>query len=94
VRDWRVVLCLFSRLCSSSRRLGSERGSFAYAPDDERSFQIKYGSKASYYDSNVHELWQDPLGMFTTLLIGIDPDGGICISAARSSTARPSFSSG
>ena len=50
-------------------------------PNDERSFQIKYGSKESYHDNNVHDLWQDPLGMFTTLLIGIDPDEGFCISA-------------
>lgn len=50
-------------------------------PEDERSFQIKYGSKESYADDNSHELWQDPLGMFTTLLVGIDPEGGLCISA-------------
>jgi restriction-modification system family protein len=50
-------------------------------PDDERSFQIKYGSKADYHDTNIHELWQDPLGMFTTLLIGIDPEAGFCVSA-------------
>lgn len=49
-------------------------------PSDERSFQIKYGSKESYANDNVHELWQDPLGMFTTLLVGIDPDNGLCIS--------------
>lgn len=50
-------------------------------PADERSFQIKYGSKASYAGSNEHELWQDPLGMFTTLLVGIDLESGLCISA-------------
>lgn len=50
-------------------------------PSDERSFQIKYGGKASYADDNAHELWQDPLGMFTTLLVGIDPESGLCISA-------------
>lgn len=49
-------------------------------PADERSFQIKYGSKDSF-DENSHELWQDPLGMFTTLLLGIDPVAGFCISA-------------
>lgn len=48
-------------------------------PEDERSFQIKYGSKESYGE-NLHELWQDPMGMFTTLLVGIDPLG-FCISA-------------
>lgn len=50
-------------------------------PSDERSFQIKYGSKESYANNNVHDLWQDPLGMFTTLLVGIDPENGFCISA-------------
>lgn len=50
-------------------------------PLDERSFQIKYGSKESYEGSNAHELWQDPFGMFTTLLLGIDPSGGFCVSA-------------
>lgn len=50
-------------------------------PADEWSFQIKYGSKAIYADSNSHELWQDPLGMFTTLLVGIDPERRMCISA-------------
>lgn len=50
-------------------------------PVDERSFQIKYGSKASYADESSHDLWQDPLGMFTTLLLGIEPESGFCISA-------------
>src|SRR5689334_22575148 len=49
-------------------------------PLDERSFQIKYASKESY-EENLHELWQDPMGMFTTLLIGIDPISGFCVSA-------------
>ena len=52
-----------------------------HRPIDERSFQIKYGSKESYANDNQHELWQDPLGMFTTLLLGIDPVGGFCVSA-------------
>lgn len=50
-------------------------------PPNERSFQIKYGSKESYAHNNAHELWQDPLGMFTTLLVGIDPESGLCVSA-------------
>lgn len=50
-------------------------------PIDERSFQIKYGSKEGYADDNLHELWHDPMGMFTTMLVGIDPKGGICVSA-------------
>jgi hypothetical protein len=49
-------------------------------PPDERSFQVKYGSKESYADNNLHMLWQDPLGLFTTLLIGIDPDEGFFVA--------------
>lgn len=48
-------------------------------PEDERSFQIKYGNKN--WDENIHELWHDPLGMFTTLLIGVDPEDGFFVSA-------------
>lgn len=50
-------------------------------PKDERSFQLKYGSKESYA-TNSHELWQDPLGLFTTLLIGIDADEEFFVAAA------------
>lgn len=50
-------------------------------PEDERSFQIKYGSKESYADDNSHELWLDPVGIFTTLFLGIDPKEGFCVSA-------------
>ncbi|WP_294190091.1 hypothetical protein [uncultured Sphingomonas sp.] len=46
-------------------------------PDDERSFQIKYGPD----DKSLHELWQDPLGIYTTLLIGIDPEEGFFVAA-------------
>ena len=52
-------------------------------PADERSFQIKYGSKEDYRDENSHELWQDPLGLFTTLLLGIDADEGFFVAADR-----------
>lgn len=47
-------------------------------PADERSFQIKYGSKQT---DNLHELWRDPLGLYTTLLVGIDPNEGFFVSA-------------
>jgi hypothetical protein len=78
-------------IVSFETRSGERMGIVAYAflatraptrnrPDDERSFQIKYGSKESYQE-NLHELWQDPLGMFTTLLLGIDPRAGFCVSA-------------
>jgi hypothetical protein len=46
-------------------------------PADERSFQIKYGPD----DKGLHELWQDPLGLYTTLLLGIDPDDGFFVAA-------------
>ncbi|MBI1774872.1 MAG: hypothetical protein HYR63_05945 [Proteobacteria bacterium] len=39
-------------------------------PLDERSFQIKYGSKG---DGTPHDVWQDPFGIYTTLFFGIDP---------------------
>jgi hypothetical protein len=47
-------------------------------PIDERSFQIKYGSKRS---SDPHDLWTDPLGLYTTLLLGIDPKDGFFVAA-------------
>jgi hypothetical protein len=49
-----------------------------HRPSDERSFQIKYGSKET---NNLHELWQDPHGLYTTLLIGIDPKEGFFVAA-------------
>lgn len=39
-------------------------------PGDEYRFQLKYGGKEH---QNVHHLWQDPYGLYTTLLIGISP---------------------
>lgn len=50
-------------------------------PADERSFQIKYGSKESYGGCNLHALWQDPLDLYTTLLVGIDPEERFFVSA-------------
>jgi hypothetical protein len=50
-------------------------------PSDERSFQIKYGSKEDYAEDNSHTLWQDPLGLFTTLLIGIDTEERFFVAA-------------
>lgn len=35
----------------------------------------------SFADQNLHELWQDPLGLFTTILIGIDTDEGFFVAA-------------
>lgn len=39
-------------------------------PSDEYRFQLKYGGKQTH---NVHHLWQDPYGLYTTLLVGISP---------------------
>jgi len=50
-------------------------------PPDERSFQIKYGSKEAYEGENLHTLWQDPMGLFVTLLIGVDPEDGFFVAA-------------
>ena len=50
-------------------------------PKDERSFQVKYGSKESYAAENLHRVRRDPLGLFTTLFIGISPSEGYFVSA-------------
>ena len=57
--------------------LANEAPTKVNRPDDERSFQIKYGPD----DKQLHELWQDPLGLYTTLLIGIDPVEGFFVAA-------------
>lgn len=57
--------------------LANESPTKVNRPDDERSFQVKYGPD----DKQLHELWQDPLGLFTTLLIGIDPADGFFVAA-------------
>ena len=68
--------------------MGERIGILAYAffansrptrnrPEDEHRFQLKYGSK----DGQLHELWQDPYGLYTTLLVGIDPNRGFFVGA-------------
>lgn len=68
--------------------LGERMGVIAYAfratftptknrPDDEHSFQVKYGSK----DGKLHDLWQDPYGLYTTLFIGINPEKRFFVAA-------------
>lgn len=47
-------------------------------PPDERSFQVKYGSKQ---DGRRHRLWTDPHGLYTTLFLGIDPVEGFFVAA-------------
>jgi hypothetical protein len=44
-------------------------------PDNEHRFQLKYGKK----DGAEHELWQDPFSLYTTLLVGIDPERGVFV---------------
>lgn len=44
-------------------------------PSDEHRFQIKYGKK----DGEFHEIWQDPFELYTTLLLGIDPESGFFV---------------
>lgn len=46
-------------------------------PEDEHSFQIKYGSK----DGKLHTLWQDPFGVYVTLFLGINPERGFFVAA-------------
>jgi hypothetical protein len=48
-----------------------------HRPADEHRFQLKYGSK----DGQLHELWQDPFGMYTTLLVGINTERGFFVGA-------------
>jgi hypothetical protein len=46
-------------------------------PADEHSFQVKYGSK----DGKLHELWQDPYGLYVTLFLGINPERAFFVAA-------------
>lgn len=67
---------------------GERMGIIAYAflanqkvtknrPADEHRFQVKYGSK----DGKLHELFQDPYGLYTTLFVGINPEQGFFVGA-------------
>lgn len=46
-------------------------------PTDEHRFQVKYGTK----DGRLHDLWQDPFGLYTTVFVGINPDRGFFVGA-------------
>jgi hypothetical protein len=46
-------------------------------PMDEHRFQLKYGSD----DKELHALWQDPFGLYTTLLVGINTELGFFVGA-------------
>lgn len=65
---------------------GERMGILAYAffansrltknrPEDEHRFQVKYGTK----DGEMHPLWQDPYGLYTTLFVGINPEQGFFV---------------
>ena len=69
-------------------RMGERMGVVAYAffanseetknrPLDEHRFQIKYGKK----DGRVHEIWQDPFELYTTLFVGINPGKDFFVAA-------------
>jgi hypothetical protein len=46
-------------------------------PIDEHRFQIKYGGDLSGY----HEIWQDPYGLYITLLLGVNPEMKFFVAA-------------
>lgn len=46
-------------------------------PKDEHRFQIKYGGDLS----GLHEIWQDPYGLYVTLLVGINPESEFFVAA-------------
>jgi len=47
-------------------------------PPDEHRFQVKYGSRGG---GELHTLWQDPHGLYTTLFLGINPKDGFFVAA-------------
>jgi hypothetical protein len=67
---------------------GERMGIIAYAffanskrtrnrPEDEHRFQVKYGGN----DKQLHEIWQDPFELYTTLFLGIHLERGVFIGA-------------
>ncbi len=46
-------------------------------PGDEHRFQVKYGSN----DGQLHEVWQDPFELYTTLFLGINLERSVFIGA-------------
>ena len=57
--------------------LANEAPTKVNRPADERSFQVKYGPD----DKQLHALYQDPLCLYTTLFLGIDPQDGFFVAA-------------
>jgi hypothetical protein len=47
-------------------------------PPDEHRFQIKYSGKR---DGELHEIWQDPWELYTTLFLGINVEEGFWVAA-------------
>lgn len=67
---------------------GERMGILAYAffanrkltrnrPGDEHRFQVKYGPDTG----ELHALWQDPFGVYTTLFLGVNPEAGFFVGA-------------
>src|SRR6185312_6800287 len=88
----RILYCSGERtapfVVTFETRTGERMGVVAYAflatrtpttnrPQDERSFQVKYGSKLK---NNSHRIWQDPFGLYTTLFLGISPERGYFVA--------------
>jgi hypothetical protein len=46
-------------------------------PPDEHRFQVKYGGDLS----GLHQIWQDPYGLYVSLLVGINPVEGFFVAA-------------
>jgi hypothetical protein len=57
-------------------------------PPDEHRFQIKYGSDFA----SMHEIWQDPYRLYTTLLLGVNPEAGFFVGADPSLNNPTRFS--
>lgn len=68
--------------------MGERMGIVAYAflanskltknrPVDEHRFQIKYGAN----DGRLHEIWQDPFELYTTLFLGINIEQAFFVAA-------------
>ncbi|MFA9459779.1 hypothetical protein [Thiohalorhabdus methylotrophus] len=49
-------------------------------PEDEHRFQVKYGSEKRE-GKELHDLWQDPYELYTTLLVGINTERGFFVAA-------------
>jgi hypothetical protein len=71
---------------------GERMGIIAYAftanstrtrnrPEDEHRFQMKYGSERENGRRRLHDLWHDPYGLYTTLLVGIDVERDVFVGA-------------